>query len=117
MPSIATDITAQDSTAQDATAQNSTVQDKTAQPEATDSNGITILNPRTGDVLWTVPEAEPAAVTHAVEVARRASAEWALARADRSRSDRRDQLSRRRVRRTRQNLSFAIRPSSKTTAA
>jgi acyl-CoA reductase-like NAD-dependent aldehyde dehydrogenase len=77
MPSIATDTTAQDSTAQDATAQNSTVQDKTAQPEATDSTGITILNPRTGDVLWTVPEAEPAAVTHAVEVARRASAEWA----------------------------------------
>jgi hypothetical protein len=39
---------------------------------------------------------------------RRASAEAALARVDLSRSDRRDKLSRRRVRRTRQNLSFAI---------
>jgi hypothetical protein len=46
----------------------------------------------------------------------RASAGGALARADRPRNDRRDQLSRRRVRRTRQNLSFAIRPSSRTTA-
>ena len=48
---------------------------------------------------------------------RRASAEAAPARVDLSRSDRRDQLSRRRVRRTRQNLSFAIRPSSRTTGA
>jgi hypothetical protein len=48
---------------------------------------------------------------------RRASAEAALARMNRSRSDRRDQLSRRRVRRTRQNLSFAIRPSSRTIGA
>ncbi|MDQ0692720.1 aldehyde dehydrogenase [Arthrobacter sp. W4I7] len=62
MPSIATDTTAQDSTAQDFT----------ARPE-----GITIRNPRTGEVLWTVPEAEPAAVAHAVEVARSAAAEWA----------------------------------------
>jgi betaine-aldehyde dehydrogenase len=67
MPSIAMDTTAQDSTAQDST----------EQPEPTDSNGITIRNPRTGDVLWTVPEAEPAAVAHAVEVARSAAAEWA----------------------------------------
>jgi betaine-aldehyde dehydrogenase len=67
MPSIAMDTTAQDSTAQDST----------EQPEPTDSNGITIRNPRTGDVLWTVPEAEPAAMAHAVEVARSAAAEWA----------------------------------------
>jgi betaine-aldehyde dehydrogenase len=72
MPSIATDTTAQDSSAQDSSAQ-----DSTAQPEATDNNGITVRNPRTGDVLWTVPEAEPAAVTHALEVARSAAAEWA----------------------------------------
>src|SRR5215210_6661025 len=51
--------------------------DTTAQREPTDSNGITIRNPRTGEVLWTVPEAEPAAVAHAVEVARSAAAEWA----------------------------------------
>ncbi|WP_455836511.1 aldehyde dehydrogenase family protein [Pseudarthrobacter siccitolerans] len=62
MPSIATDTTALDST---------------AQQETTDSTGITIRNPRTGDVLWTVPEAEPAAVNHAVEVARSAAADWA----------------------------------------
>ena len=62
MPSIATDTTAPDST---------------AQPELTDKTGITIRNPRTGDVLWTVPEAEPAAVTHAVDVARSAAADWA----------------------------------------
>ena len=49
----------------------------TARPETADSNGITIRNPRTGDVLWTVPEAEPEAVSHAVEVARSAAADWA----------------------------------------
>jgi betaine-aldehyde dehydrogenase len=49
----------------------------TARPESADSNGITIRNPRTGDVLWTVPEAEPEAVAHAVEVARSAAANWA----------------------------------------
>ena len=49
----------------------------TARPEAADSNGITIRNPRTGDVLWTVPEAEPEAVSQAVEVARSAAADWA----------------------------------------
>ncbi|MCU1518676.1 MAG: NAD-dependent aldehyde dehydrogenase, partial [Pseudarthrobacter sp.] len=62
MPSIATETTAPDTT---------------AQPEVTDSTGITIRNPRTGDVLWTVPEAEPADVNHAVEVARSAAADWA----------------------------------------
>jgi betaine-aldehyde dehydrogenase len=51
----------------------------TARPEAADSSGITIRNPRTGDVLWTVPEAEPEAVSRAVEVARSAVADWASA--------------------------------------
>lgn len=49
----------------------------TARPETADSSGITIRNPRTGDVLWTVPEAEPEAVSHAVEVARSAASDWA----------------------------------------
>ncbi|MFF1254677.1 aldehyde dehydrogenase family protein [Pseudarthrobacter sp. NPDC058329] len=49
----------------------------TARPETADSSGITIRNPRTGEVLWTVPEAEPKAVSHALEVARSAAANWA----------------------------------------
>ncbi len=49
----------------------------TARPDTADSSGITIRNPRTGDVLWTVPEAEPEAVSHAVEVARSAAPDWA----------------------------------------
>lgn len=49
----------------------------TARPEAADSNGVTIRNPRTGEVLWTVPEAGPEAVSQAVEVARSAAADWA----------------------------------------
>lgn len=39
--------------------------------------GITIHNPRTGEVLWTVPEAKPDAVARTVEVARGASPDWA----------------------------------------
>ena len=39
--------------------------------------GITIRNPRTGDVLWTVPEAGPEAVARAVDVARSAASDWA----------------------------------------
>ncbi|WP_146067316.1 aldehyde dehydrogenase family protein, partial [Arthrobacter sp. ZGTC212] len=49
----------------------------TARPETADSSGITIRNPRTGDVRWTVPESEPEAVSHAVEVARSAASDWA----------------------------------------
>jgi betaine-aldehyde dehydrogenase len=45
--------------------------------EAADRSGITIRNPRTGEVLWTVPEAEPDAAARAVEVARSAAADWA----------------------------------------
>jgi betaine-aldehyde dehydrogenase len=45
--------------------------------ESTDNAGITIRNPRTGDVLWTVPEAEPEAVARAVEGARSVAGEWA----------------------------------------
>ncbi|NUT72988.1 aldehyde dehydrogenase [Pseudarthrobacter sp. C4D7] len=39
--------------------------------------GITIQDPRTGDVLWTVPQAGPDAVFDAVNVARRAAPGWA----------------------------------------
>ena len=41
------------------------------------SAGITIINPRTGETLWTVPETPPEAVHHAVHVARGAAAGWA----------------------------------------
>jgi betaine-aldehyde dehydrogenase len=49
----------------------------TTDRESTDNAGITIRNPRTGDVLWTVPESEPGAVARAVEVARGVAGEWA----------------------------------------
>ncbi|PNI08716.1 aldehyde dehydrogenase [Arthrobacter sp. AFG7.2] len=49
----------------------------TTETGAAGHSGITIRNPRSGEVLWTVPEAEPDAVARAVEVARSASAEWA----------------------------------------
>ncbi|MHC6594989.1 aldehyde dehydrogenase family protein [Arthrobacter sp. C152] len=39
--------------------------------------GITIQDPRTGEVLWTVPEAGPEETSHAVQVARSAAAGWA----------------------------------------
>lgn len=48
-----------------------------AGPGSAERAGITIRNPRTGDVLWTVPEAGPDAVTRAVDVARSAAADWA----------------------------------------
>ncbi|ACL38572.1 Aldehyde Dehydrogenase [Pseudarthrobacter chlorophenolicus A6] len=51
--------------------------DTAAGPDTAGSGGITITDPRTGEVLWTVPEAAPEAVNHAVEVARRATPEWA----------------------------------------
>ncbi|HET7783386.1 MAG TPA: aldehyde dehydrogenase family protein [Arthrobacter sp.] len=54
------------------TAIETTTDQKSAAPA-----GITIRNPRTGEVLWTVPEAEPDAVARAVEVARSASPDWA----------------------------------------
>jgi acyl-CoA reductase-like NAD-dependent aldehyde dehydrogenase len=40
-------------------------------------SGLTISDPRTGEYLWSVPEAGPGAVTHAVEVARAAAVRWA----------------------------------------
>jgi betaine-aldehyde dehydrogenase len=49
----------------------------TTDRESADNAGITIRNPRTGDVLWTVPEAEPGAVARAVEVARSVAGDWA----------------------------------------
>lgn len=51
--------------------------DTPAGRDTAESGGITITDPRTGEVLWTVPEAGPEAVNHAVEVARRAAPEWA----------------------------------------
>lgn len=45
--------------------------------ESAERAGITIRNPRTGDVLWTVPEAGPEAVARAVDVARSAASDWA----------------------------------------
>lgn len=49
----------------------------TTDQEPAGLGGITIRNPRTGEVLWTVPEAGPDAVARAVEVARSASPVWA----------------------------------------
>ncbi|MFC9770613.1 MULTISPECIES: aldehyde dehydrogenase family protein [unclassified Pseudarthrobacter] len=51
--------------------------DTPAGRDTAESIGITITDPRTGEVLWTVPEAGSEAVNHAVEVARRAAPEWA----------------------------------------
>ena len=42
-----------------------------------DGAALTISDPRTGEYLWSVPEAHPEAVSHAVEVARSAAAGWA----------------------------------------
>ncbi|MFB0839863.1 aldehyde dehydrogenase [Arthrobacter sp. E44] len=49
----------------------------TAGNETTRGAGVTIQDPRTGEVLWTVPEAGPDAVNDAVSVARRAAPGWA----------------------------------------
>jgi betaine-aldehyde dehydrogenase len=49
----------------------------TTDQESAERAGITIRNPRTGQVLWTVPEAEPDAVARSVQVARSASPDWA----------------------------------------
>ena len=54
-----------------------TATEVTTRRDPAEGSGITIRDPRTGEVLWTVPEAEPGAVHHAVEVARRAAGEWA----------------------------------------
>lgn len=54
-----------------------TATETTAAPGTRDGAGITIRDPRTGETLWTVPETDPGAVNHAVEVARSAAAEWA----------------------------------------
>jgi acyl-CoA reductase-like NAD-dependent aldehyde dehydrogenase len=44
---------------------------------ASNHAGIIIRDPRTGEVLWSVPEPEPADVAHAVKVARKAAGGWA----------------------------------------
>ncbi|UUL76509.1 aldehyde dehydrogenase family protein [Pseudarthrobacter sp. Fe7] len=54
-----------------------TATETTAGNETTGVAGITIQDPRTGEVLWTVPEAGPQAVNDAVDVARRAAPGWA----------------------------------------
>ena len=41
---------------------------ETAADREQDGAGITILDPRTGQVLWTVPEAGTADVNHAVDL-------------------------------------------------
>ena len=50
---------------------------ETAADREHDGAGITILDPRTGQVLWTVPEAGTADVNHAVDIARKAAPGWA----------------------------------------
>ncbi|MBT2566750.1 aldehyde dehydrogenase family protein [Arthrobacter sp. ISL-85] len=54
-----------------------TATETTAGNETVEGAGITIQDPRTGEVLWTVPEAGPQAVQDAVDVARRAASGWA----------------------------------------
>ncbi|WP_457947942.1 aldehyde dehydrogenase family protein [Pseudarthrobacter sp. alpha12b] len=54
-----------------------TATETTAGNETVEGAGITIQDPRTGEVLWTVPEAGPEAVNNAVDVARRAAPGWA----------------------------------------
>ncbi|KSU74047.1 Acyl-CoA reductase [Pseudarthrobacter enclensis] len=53
--------------------------DTAAGREAAAAAGITISDPRTGEVLWTVPEADAGTVAQAVEVARSAAPDWAAA--------------------------------------
>ena len=54
-----------------------TATETTVGSETVEGAGITIQDPRTGEVLWTVPEAKPDAVNDAVAVARRAAPAWA----------------------------------------
>ncbi|QDG90580.1 aldehyde dehydrogenase [Pseudarthrobacter sp. NIBRBAC000502770] len=54
-----------------------TATETTAGKETVEGAGITIQDPRTGEVLWTVPQAGPDAVNDAVDVARRAAPGWA----------------------------------------
>lgn len=44
---------------------------------AVEGSGIAIQDPRTGEELWTVPQASPEETAHAVKVARSAAAGWA----------------------------------------
>lgn len=54
-----------------------TATETAAGKETVGDAGITIQDPRTGEVLWTVPQAGPDAVKDAVDVARRAAPGWA----------------------------------------
>jgi betaine-aldehyde dehydrogenase len=59
----------------------------TARTRTADGAGIVIRDPRTGDVLWCVPEAEAGDVTRAVKIARSAAKGWAaMAAGDRGAS-------------------------------
>ncbi|WP_164202744.1 aldehyde dehydrogenase family protein [[Micrococcus luteus] ATCC 49442] len=56
---------------------HTTAKPGTPTSQTLDGTGLTISDPRTGEYLWSVPEAEPGAVNHAVEVARSAAVRWA----------------------------------------
>lgn len=58
-------------------AMQTTAASPTAATASSNGSGITIRDPRTGETLWTVKEAEPPAVTQAVEVARSVAGQWA----------------------------------------
>lgn len=54
-----------------------TATETSAGHETVQGSGITIQDPRTREVLWTVPEAAPEAINHAVGLARSGAAAWA----------------------------------------
>ncbi|MDP9997266.1 aldehyde dehydrogenase family protein [Pseudarthrobacter sulfonivorans] len=56
---------------------HTTAKPGTPTSQTLDGTGLTIRDPRTGEYLWSVPEAESGAVNHAVEVARSAAVRWA----------------------------------------
>ncbi|MDR6414392.1 aldehyde dehydrogenase [Pseudarthrobacter sulfonivorans] len=58
---------------------HTTASPTTSTERTLDGSGLTISDPRTGEYLWSVPEAEPGAVSHAVDVARNAAVLWAAA--------------------------------------
>ena len=58
---------------------STTATETTPGSETTGGAGVTIQDPRTGEVLWTVREAGPEEVDHAITVARSAAPGWAAA--------------------------------------
>ncbi|MBT2531051.1 aldehyde dehydrogenase family protein [Arthrobacter sp. ISL-48] len=59
------------------TAMTTTAEPPTGTNHTEGPGTITIRDPRTGEILWTVLETEPGAATHAVQAARSAAAGWA----------------------------------------